>query len=153
MNRAPGTTPARTQARRRALQAVYQWQFTGQSADLIARQFREEQDMTGVDGELFDALLAGVIAHADQLDADLAPCLDRPLDQVDLIERAVLRLGAAELRFHPDTPFRVVLAEAVDLARTFGAEQGHAFVNGVLDRLARTLRAGEAPPHERDTRS
>ena len=101
--------------------------------------------MTGVDQDLFDRLLAGVIEHVDQLDADLAPCLDRPLEQVDSIERAVLRLGAAELRFHPDTPFRVVLAEAVDLARTFGAEQGHAFVNGVLDRLARSLRPGEAP--------
>ena len=144
MNRVPGTTPARTRARRRALQAVYQWQFTGQSAEQITRQFREEQDMNGVDTELFERLLSGVIDHVEQLDADLAPCLDRPLDQVDSIERAVLRLGAAELRFHPDTPFRVVLAEAVDLARTFGAEQGHAFVNGVLDRLARNLRAGEA---------
>lgn len=145
MSRSPGSTPARTRARRRALQAVYQWQFTGQPADDIARQFREEQDMTGVDEDLFDRLLAGVIEHVDQLDADLAPCLDRPLEQVDSIERAVLRLGAAELRFHPDTPFRVVLAEAVDLAHTFGAEQGHAFVNGVLDRLARSLRPGEAP--------
>ena len=145
MSRSPGSTPSRTRARRRALQAVYQWQFTGQPADDIARQFREEQDMTGVDQDLFDRLLAGVIEHVDQLDADLAPCLDRPLEQVDSIERAVLRLGAAELRFHPDTPFRVVLAEAVDLARTFGAEQGHAFVNGVLDRLARSLRPGEAP--------
>lgn len=145
MSRSPGSTPARTRARRRALQAVYQWQFTGQPADDIARQFREEQDMTGVDQDLFDRLLAGVIEHVDQLDADLAPCLDRPLEQVDSIERAVLRLGAAELRFHPDTPFRVVLAEAVDLAHTFGAEQGHAFVNGVLDRLARSLRPGEAP--------
>lgn len=145
MNRASGPTPARTRARRRALQAVYQWQLTGQSADDIARQFREEQDMGGVDTDLFERLLGEVITHRKRLDADLADCLDRPLDQVDAIERAALRLGAAELRFHPDTPFRVVIDQAVELARTFGAEQGHAFVNGVLDRLARTLRANEAP--------
>jgi len=135
----------RRRARRRALQALYQWQLTGQEAADICAQFREEQDFDGVDEAFFDAIVRGVAAEHEALDERLAPCLDRPMTQVDAVERAVLRMGAWELVHELHTPFRVVLDECVDLARHFGAEGGHAYVNGVLDKVAPGLRPHEAP--------
>jgi N utilization substance protein B len=134
----------RRRARRRALQALYQWQVTGQEADEILRQFRAAQDMTGVDEAHFEMLLRGVISGQDGLDSELQPFLDRPLGHVDLMERVVLRIGAFELRNCPELPVAVVLDECIDLARRFGSEQGHSFVNAVLDKAARQWRGGEA---------
>lgn len=131
---------ARRHARRAALQAVYQWQMTAQDPVDIERQFREEQDMGRVDTEYFHELVHGVPARVDELDAYLTPLLDRPLAQVDPVERAILRLAAYELAERLEVPYRVVLNEAVDIARLFGAEQGHRYVNATLDRLARQLR-------------
>ena len=135
---ARGRFESRRRARRRALQALYQWQLTGQEADEILDQFRAAQDMTGVDDAYFEMLLRGVVADHETLDSELQPFLDRPLDHVDLMERVVLRIGAFELLHCPELPFKVVLDECVDLAHRFGSEQGHAYVNAVLDRAART---------------
>jgi len=134
----------RRRARRRALQAIYQWQITGQEAGEVLRQFLAAQDMKGVDRDHFERLLLGVAGEQEAIDAALEPFLDRPLGQVDLMERGVLRLGAWELLHCPETPYRVVLDECVDLAHRFGATQGHSYVNAVLDRAARGLRAAEA---------
>ena len=133
----------RSRARRRALQAVYQWQMTGQDATDILMQFHEAQDFSGVDVEFFEQLLRGVASEADLLDAALQPYLDRPMIEVDVMERVVLRLGAWELLHCPEVPYKVVLDEAVDLAHRFGSEQGHSYVNAVLDKAARKLRAVE----------
>ncbi len=130
-------------ARRRALQALYQWQMTGQDAGVILLQFRQTQDFKGVDAEYFEQLVRGVINQQIELDEKLQPFLDRALNVVDNIEKNVLRIGAWELLNAPQLQFRIVLDEAIDLARRFGAEQGHAFVNGVLDKAARAWRPGE----------
>jgi len=130
-------------ARRRALQALYQHQLTGHEAGLILLQFRQAQDFKGVDDAYFEQLVRGVINQQVELDEKLQPFLDRSIEVVDVIEKNVLRIGAWELLNAPQLPFRIVLDEAIDLARRFGAEQGHAFVNGVLDRAARAWRAGE----------
>lgn len=139
--------PERARARRRALQALYQWQIGGGPMRRIIEQFNEEQDMAIVDGGYFVELLNGVETHLEALDAALAPCLDRRLDEVDVIERATLRLAAFELLHRLDIPYRVVINEAVELAKDFGAEGGHSYVNGVLDRLARNTRSAEVRSH------
>lgn len=135
---------ARSRARRRALQAVYAWQMSEQQGmDKVIDQFREEQDMRVVDTAFFEAVLNGIEAHCDELDKGLAPHLDRAVESVDPIERAALRLGAYELKYRPDVPYRVVLNEAVEITKRFGAEHGHTYVNGVLDKLAGEWRAVE----------
>jgi len=133
----------RSRARRRALQAIYQWQITGQEANEILAQFRAVQDMAGVDIEHFEALVRGVSSGQEGLDDKLQPFLDRPFSQVDLMEQVVLRIGAFELLNCPDQPFRVVVDECVDLAHRFGSEQGHTYVNAVLDKAARSWRPDE----------
>jgi N utilization substance protein B len=133
----------RKRARRRALQAIYQWQITHQEADEILRQFREVQDLSQVDVEHFENLLRGVINDKERLIDALEPFLDRPMEQVDVMERVVLMIGAWELLDCPEMPYRVVLDESVDLARRFGSEQGYSYVNAVLDKAARELRADE----------
>lgn len=134
---------ARTRARRYAVQALYQWQLTGQEIAAIVEQFGLEHDMRDEACEYFDELARGVVLYREELDDHLAPLLERGLEEVDPVERAIVRLGAFELAHRPDIPYRVVINEAVELAKTFGAEHGHRFVNGVMDRLAAQLRAIE----------
>lgn len=130
----------RRRARRRALQALYQWQLNDDSAVSIIKQFLEEQNFEGVDAEYFQQLVRDVIAEGELLDEKLGPHIERIDSSLDQMERVILRIGAVELLKHPEIPYRVVIDEAVELAHRFGAEQGHSFVNGVLDRLARELR-------------
>ena len=133
----------RHKAREFALRALYQWQVTGQDVGDIVNQFLTSNDVRKFDVPYFRELVRGVPTHLDELDANLGPLLDRPVEQVDLVERAVLRLGAYELQHHMEIPFRVVINEAVELAKSYGAEQGHRYINGVLDKLARSLRPYE----------
>lgn len=133
----------RKRARRMAMQALYQWQMGGQDAADIEAQFVHDNDMTRVDVSYFHELLHGVTAHLDALDAQLAPCLDRSVGEVDPVERAILRLAGYELMYRLDIPYRVSINEAIELAKTFGAEQGHRFINGVLDKLAGRVRSTE----------
>ena len=134
---------ARSRARRRALQAVYAWQMSGATAPNVIAQFAHEQAKEQADLEYFEDLVRGVDKHCDELDDALAPFLDRDIEQVDPIERAVLRIAAYELRQRRDVPYRVVLNEAIETVKRFGAEHGHTYVNGVLDHAAAEWRAVE----------
>jgi N utilization substance protein B len=134
----------RSRSRSLAVQALYQWQMAGQDVADIISHFLVEQDGKTFDTGYFDELVRGVPARLNALDEALSPCIDRKLDAVDPVERAILRLGAYELIEHPEIPYRVVINEAVELAKTFGAEKGHRYVNGVLDKAARALRPLEA---------
>jgi transcription antitermination protein NusB len=130
----------RRRARRRALQALYQWQLNDDTAQSIIEQFLEEQNFEGVDEDYFETLVREVVEHREELDQALAPHVARVDASLDQMERVILRLGACELLHHIETPYRVILDEAVELAHRFGAEQAHTFVNGVLDRLAADCR-------------
>lgn len=130
----------RRRARRRALQALYQWQLNDDSAQSIIEQFLEEQNFEGVDEDYFETLVSEVVENRDALDEALAPHVVRVDASLDHMERVILRLGACELMHHIETPYRVILDEAVELAHRFGAEQAHTFINGVLDRLAADCR-------------
>lgn len=125
------------------MQALYQWHMAGAPLNDIEAEFRADYDFSHVDLEYFQALLHGVPACVDELEASLAPLLDRKLEELDPIERTLLRMGAFELRERPDVPWKVVINEAVALARKFGATDSHKYINGVLDRLARELRKVE----------
>ena len=130
----------RSRTRRAALQALYQWQMTGHSAAELHAQFEENASRGQFDPVFFDALVGGVITDVEALDTEIGAFTDRPVADLDPVERAILRLGAHELRSMAEIPWRTVIDEAVELARTFGAEQSHKYVNGVLDRVARRLR-------------
>lgn len=134
---------ARSRARRRALQAVYAWQMSGSSAREVIAQFAHEQAKEQADLEYFEDLVRGVEQHSEDLDQALQPFLDRDIDQVDAIERAALRIAAYELRHRPDVPYRVVINEAIESVKRFGAEHGHTYVNGVLDHAAAAWRSVE----------
>jgi N utilization substance protein B len=133
----------RHQARRLALQALYQWQVTGDDIGVISSQFVAENDSDKYDIAYFRDLFQGVPTHLDQLDRELQPLIDRDIERVDLVERAALRLGVYELLHHPEVPFRVIINESVELAKVFGADKGHRYVNGVLDKVSRKVRAVE----------
>ncbi len=133
----------RTRARRLALQALYQWQLSGQSPLEVETQFMDEQPMEHTDIDYFRELLRNTARHAATLDGAFEPLLDRPMAQIDPVERAILRIGAFELGHRPEIPSRVVIDEAVELAKAFGAEQSHKYINGILDKVAHSVRATE----------
>ena len=143
--RPDGIDPAaRSRARRRALQALYAWQMAQSPIAQVIEQFQHEQDMEVADLGYFEDLVRGVAKHVADLDTQLAAFLDRGIEAVDPIERAILRIAAYELLHRPDVPYRVVLNEAVESAKRFGADQGHTYINGVLDRAARDWRSAES---------
>ena len=134
---------ARHLARKRAVQALYMWEMTGEDVSDIDAQFLLEHDMKNVDIKYFKELLHQVPAHAQELDEHLSPLLDRPFNELDPVECAIMRLGVYELKHRIDIPYKVVINEAVELAKIFGAEEGHKYVNSILDRVARKLRSIE----------
>ncbi|HQR23664.1 MAG TPA: transcription antitermination factor NusB [Steroidobacteraceae bacterium] len=134
---------ARSLARKFAMQALYQWQLTGQTVAELRNQYATEEGFEGADRDYFAALLQGATAAHESLDEQLGGMLDRPVAQLDPVEHAVLLIGLYELREQLDVPYRVVINEAVDLTKRFGATDGHKFVNAVLDRAARAMRATE----------
>lgn len=133
----------RTNARTHAIQAIYQWQVTGQDLADIVNQFLLDNDNKSFDVGMFRDLVSGVPTNLDRLDGELAPLLDREIEKVDLVERAILRVGAFEIADHPEVPYRVVINEYVELGKSFGADQGHRYINGILDKLAHKLRPQE----------
>ena len=130
----------RRRARRRALQALYQWHLTGMEVGEILAQFREEQDFSNVDTELFATLVRKVSTGQPDIDKKIEPYLDRPLSQLDVIEHVILSIATYELLHSIEIPHPVIIDEAVNLAKQFGAEQGHSFINGVLDKAAKDWR-------------
>ncbi|MGR4067311.1 transcription antitermination factor NusB [Halomonas sp. LR3S48] len=157
----PQRTPSASQQARRAarelaVQGLYQWHMTGKSAAAIEAEFRSQQPdddledhenwakvMQIADLALFHELLHNVVRLRDDLDASIAPLLDRRLVELDPIELAILRLGAYELSRRLEVPYRVAINEGVELAKSFGATDGHKYVNGILDKLAARLRSAE----------
>lgn len=133
----------RSKARSLAVQAVYQWQMAGQNVQQIINQFLAEHADRKVDTDYFRELVEGVPGKLSTIDEGLAEHVDRSIESIDPVERAILRVGAYELISHPEIPYRVVINEAIELAKVFGAEQGHKYVNGVLDKAAKRLRSME----------
>ena len=133
----------RRKARHFGLQALYQWTLSGASAADIEAEFRVDNDFQHTDGEYFSAVLKGVVGDVDALEALFSSALDRKLEELDPIERNLLRLGTFELRDRIDVPYKVVINEAVALAKKFGATDSHRYINGVLDKVARDLRTLE----------
>lgn len=134
---------ARHLARKRAVQALYMWGMTGEDVSDIDAQFMSEQDMKNTDIKYFKELLHQVPAHVQELDEHITPLLDRPFNELDPVECAIMRLGVYELQHRLDIPYKVVINEAVELTKTFGAEEGHKYVNSILDRVAKKLRSIE----------
>ncbi|KTD35718.1 N utilization substance protein B [Legionella nautarum] len=134
-------------ARKLALQALYQWLMSGHELYEIETQFRVANDMSKVDSEYFCRLLHGVPERVNSLEESLIPFLDRPIQSLNPIELTVLRLSAFELCYCPEIPYRVVLDEAVSLTKEFGSQDGHRYVNGVLNNLAKKARAVEINLH------
>lgn len=136
-------TAARRKARRFATQALYQWQMTSDGLSGIEAQFRTDNDMRKTDVAYFHEILHGVPAYIEELDAAIRPFLDRDLNELDQVERAILRLSTYELLKRMDVPYRVVINEGIELAKTFGATESHKYVNGVLDKVAQRARYAE----------
>lgn len=134
---------ARAQARLCVMQALYQWQLTGQEFAEIREQFQGRDEFSGADVEYFDQLLQGVIERRDELAGIIAEYADRPWEQLDPIERAILLQGMFELVVRLDVPYRVVVNEAVELSKKFGATDGYKYINALLDKAARDRRTAE----------
>ena len=134
---------ARKQSRKAIVQALYQWQMAGQNIGDIETQFREENANAKMDFEYFSELLHNIPSDVATLDKLIEPHVDRLMEDVNPVELAILRLGTYELKNRLDIPYRVVINEGVDLTKKFGADQGHKFVNGMLDKLAKKLRVEE----------
>ena len=130
-------------ARKLALQAIYQWQMSGSELCEIEAQFRVANNMEKVDTAYFCLLLHGVPAEITALEAAFTPYLDRPVQNLNPIELAVFRIGAYELLYCPEVPYRVVLDESVSLTKEFGSQDGYRYVNGVLNNLAKKIRVVE----------
>ncbi|MEQ1589797.1 MAG: transcription antitermination factor NusB [Gallionella sp.] len=139
---APNRSP-RHRARELVLQGIYQWRITAGDAAQIEKQMYAEKNLGRYDKELFSKLLRGALSRHVELEALIAPHLDRPLNELSAVEFAVLLLGTFELAHHVEVPYKVAINEAVELAKTFGGTDGHKYVNGVLDKLAPQVRATE----------
>ena len=131
-------------ARRAVVQALYQWELTQQSRLDIEKHFLADDSHKKSDTEYFHELIREIPRLVEELDANLAPYIDRSISLVDPVERAVLRLAAYEMLHHPEIPYRVVLNEAIELSRTFGSDNGYRFVNGILDKMGAEIRSVEA---------
>jgi len=133
----------RSKARQFAIQALYQWILTGHDVAEIDKQFIAEHDMDKTDVHYFQEVLHQVVDHKLSLADLMRDYLSRSFDSVDPVEQAILLLGCYELQYRPDIPYKVVINEAVELGKTFGAEDGHKFINGILDRVAGNTRQDE----------
>ena len=141
---------SRRRAREFALQAIYQWLVNESAAENLLAQLREQKDFPRADQTLAEVLLRGVILNAEALRGLLTPCLDREIKGLSPVEHALLLLSAFELREQVQTPYKVIINEAIELAKSFGGTDGHKYVNGVLDKLAAELRPGEVNARNRD---
>ena len=138
---------ARSKARRFTLQALYQMQLTGDSASVVEQQFLNDHEMKRVDTTYFHEVLSGIAAGQDSLLETITPHLDRDLGEIDPVEKAVLLIGAYELKERIDIPYKVVINESVELAKQFGATDSFKYVNSILDQLAKLYRSAEINRH------
>ena len=134
---------AKTNARKCAVQALYQWQMSGDSLTRIETYFLDEQHLKGAQKTYFAELFHGVPKELTVIDAALAEFVDRPVEKIDPVERAILRIGAYELIHRLETPYKVIINEGVNLAKDFGAEGSHKYINGILDKVSQKHRAVE----------
>ncbi len=134
---------AKTNARKCAVQALYQWQMTGDSLARIEMNFLEEELLKGAQKSYFTEIFYGVPKQLNAIDEALSEFVDRPVEKIDPVERAVLRIAVYELTNRLETPYKVIINEAVNLAKCFGADGSHKYVNGVLDKVGKTKRAAE----------
>jgi N utilization substance protein B len=134
---------SRRRAREFALQGLYQWRLTRAEPAIIARQLAEARGFDKIDVAYFRDLLEGAVGAAEELEREIAPHVDRELERLSPVERSILLLAGYELARHPEVPFRVIVNEAVELAKAYGGTDGYRFVNGVLDKLAARLREAE----------
>lgn len=134
---------ARTFARQNAVQALYQWQMTGENLNEIEKQFLVENRLENAQKSYFSELFHGVPKNLHAIDQSLAEFVDRPVESVDPVERAILRLGAYELTNCLDVPYRVIINEAINLAKYYGAADSHRYINGILDKVAQRIRGNE----------
>ncbi|VTU06950.1 transcription antitermination protein NusB [Actinobacillus porcinus] len=139
MNMAEKKVSPRRRARECAIQALYSWYVSQNDAAEVELSFVTEQDLKGVDVPYFRKLFRGAVANLDSVDATMAEFLDRASEELTPIEKAILRLAVYELKFELDVPYKVVINEAIELAKTFGAEDSHKYINGVLDKVAPAL--------------
>lgn len=133
----------RHRARELAVQGIYSWQLSGNAIEQVELNLATSNDMKKVDMPFFQRMLRGTVEHAEALDAAIKPYLGRLPEELDPIEKAILRLSTYELVHCIDVPYRVVINEAVELAKTFGAQESHKFINGALDKAVKTLRENE----------
>lgn len=140
----------RVRARRCAVQALYQWQIGGHEPGEILTEFVADREIVDVDMAYFELLVREVPGKFEALTGDLSPYLDRAWHQLDPVERSVLLIGAFEMRHCPEMPYRVVINEGVELCKMFGTVEGHRYVNGVLDKLARSQRTVEIAASDQD---
>ncbi len=139
----PSLPSARRKARKMALQALYQWHMAETPVNDLEAQFLTENDMSKVDKEYFSEVLRGVPKQKSALDAEIQEFIDREIERLTPIELAILRMGTYELKHRIDVPYKVIINEGINLAKNFGATDGHKYVNGVLDKLAQKLRITE----------
>ncbi|TYK65637.1 transcription antitermination factor NusB [Colwellia echini] len=133
----------RRKARELAVQAIYSWQVSQNPAKEIEVNFIAENSKRRFDIEYFQLLLRGVTSEITDIDAAISPFVDRPLDDIDQVEKAILRVAVLELKDCTDVPYRVVINEAIELAKAFAADDSHKFVNGVLDKTVKLIRPEE----------
>ena len=134
----------RSRARHYAMQAIYQWQMTGNALNVIEAEYHTDNDMSKVDTEYFHELFHGVAADKSSLDDSFMPHIkEMTIDQLDPVTLSLLRMACFEFKSRVDVPYRVVINESVNLAKKFGAADSHKFINGVLDKVAPSLRAAE----------
>ncbi|MEE0986613.1 MAG: transcription antitermination factor NusB [Succinivibrionaceae bacterium] len=137
----------RHKARHFAMQAIYQWQITRELPSVIENQFIEDQPLGNADREYLHDLIFGTVTNVDEIDATFSPYLSRGINDLDMVDKAILRLATFELLHKQDVPYRVVINEAIMLAKEFAAQDSHKFVNGVLDRVVKNLpNADEGQP-------
>ena len=153
----PAGKPAAAKSPRRrsrefALQGLYQWRIGGQDEATIEAHMADVAGFDKADREFFVGLVRGVLAQREALVADLAPFLDRGFDEMSPIEACILLIGALELTHHPETPYKVIINECIELAKGYGGTDGHKYVNGVLDKLAGKLRPVEVEAKRRQQR-
>ena len=135
---------ARVRARRSVVQALYQWAMAKKSMLEVIREFEQDRsELARADVDYFREILKGIEARLEELDTHLVPLLDRPMQVLDPVENAILHLGISELLYHPELPWRVVVNESIELAKMFGAEESHKYINCILDKAARQIRAVE----------